>query len=96
MGVSAVFALDMKGKPIISRDYRGDVPLSCTETFIRHLQDVDSEVRHPNLNPPTRSAAVVQAVCMSAQRRRRSHPSVARPIPRRRAPFHRCHLIVFG
>jgi len=43
MGVSAVFALDMKGKPIISRDYRGDVPLSCTETFIRHILEAEAE-----------------------------------------------------
>jgi len=43
MGISALFALDIKGKPIISRDYRGDVPLSCTEVFTRHLAEADSE-----------------------------------------------------
>ena len=45
MGVSAVFALDLKGKVIIARDYRGDVALNCTERFTQHLADVENEVR---------------------------------------------------
>jgi len=45
MGVSAVFALDLKGKVIIARDYRGDVALNCTDRFTQHLADVESEVR---------------------------------------------------
>ena len=44
MGISAVFALDLKGKVIIARDYRGDVALSCTERFTQHLADVENEV----------------------------------------------------
>uniref|UniRef100_A0A7S0R0U6 MHD domain-containing protein n=1 Tax=Pyramimonas obovata TaxID=1411642 RepID=A0A7S0R0U6_9CHLO len=43
MGVSAVFALDLKGKVIIARDYRGDVALNCTERFTQHLADVENE-----------------------------------------------------
>jgi len=43
MGVSAVFALDLKGKVIIARDYRGDVALNCTDRFTQHLADVESE-----------------------------------------------------
>mmetsp|Transcript_12503 Transcript_12503/g.17048 ORF Transcript_12503/g.17048 Transcript_12503/m.17048 type:complete len:430 (+) Transcript_12503:486-1775(+) len=43
MGISAVFALDAKGKTIISRDYRGDVVLSCTDRLIQHITDAESE-----------------------------------------------------
>mmetsp|Transcript_41990 Transcript_41990/g.70065 ORF Transcript_41990/g.70065 Transcript_41990/m.70065 type:complete len:428 (-) Transcript_41990:193-1476(-) len=43
MGVSAVFALDLKGKVIIARDYRGDVALNCTDRFTQHLADAESE-----------------------------------------------------
>jgi len=36
-GASAVFILDMKGKVIISRNYRGEVPMSVTERFTQHV-----------------------------------------------------------
>ena len=34
MAVSAVFILDGKGKLLISRDFRGDVPVSCVDRFV--------------------------------------------------------------
>ena len=34
MAVSAVFMLDGKGKLLISRDFRGDVPVSCVDRFV--------------------------------------------------------------
>ena len=34
MAVSAVFLLDGKGKLLISRDFRGDVPVSCVDRFV--------------------------------------------------------------
>ena len=33
MTASAVFILDVKGKVVISRNYRGDVPMNCVERF---------------------------------------------------------------
>ena len=38
-GASAVFILDLKGKVIISRNYRGEVPMSITERFVRLVID---------------------------------------------------------
>jgi len=34
MAVSAVFMLDGKGKLLISRDFRGDVPVTCVDRFV--------------------------------------------------------------
>merc|ERR1712226_1624297 len=46
MVASAVFILDLKGKTIISRNYRGDVPMSVAERFVTHvLESDDSELR---------------------------------------------------
>eukprot|EP00747_Dinoflagellata_sp_TGD_P102012 gnl/TRDRNA2_/TRDRNA2_168523_c0_seq4.p1 gnl/TRDRNA2_/TRDRNA2_168523_c0~~gnl/TRDRNA2_/TRDRNA2_168523_c0_seq4.p1 ORF type:complete len:452 (+),score=90.68 gnl/TRDRNA2_/TRDRNA2_168523_c0_seq4:72-1358(+) len=40
-GASAVFIMDLKGKVIISRNYRGEVPMSVTERFQQHVIDQD-------------------------------------------------------
>ncbi|KAF4654272.1 AP-1 complex subunit mu-1 [Perkinsus chesapeaki] len=40
-GASAVFILDMKGKVIIWRNYRGEVPPSVTEQFVDNVIDSD-------------------------------------------------------
>lgn len=37
MVASAVYILDLKGKVIISRDYRGDIPASAPEQFMALL-----------------------------------------------------------
>lgn len=42
MVASAVFILDVKGKVLISRNYRGDIPMSAVEKFIPMVL----EVRH--------------------------------------------------
>eukprot|EP00735_Rhodelphis_limneticus_P001517 TRINITY_DN12149_c0_g1::TRINITY_DN12149_c0_g1_i1::g.26594::m.26594 TRINITY_DN12149_c0_g1::TRINITY_DN12149_c0_g1_i1::g.26594 ORF type:complete len:443 (-),score=80.61,sp/Q9BXS5/AP1M1_HUMAN/71.80/0.0,Adap_comp_sub/PF00928.16/1.8e-92,Clat_adaptor_s/PF01217.15/3.5e-09 TRINITY_DN12149_c0_g1_i1:564-1832(-) len=39
MATSALFILDLKGKIIISRNFRGDIPMSCAERFAQRLQD---------------------------------------------------------
>jgi hypothetical protein len=44
---SAVYILDMKGKVIIARNYRGDVPMSVVDHFARHVQ-----VRAPHATEP--------------------------------------------
>ena len=48
MVASAVFLTDLSGKAIISRNYRGDVPITkAIDLFARYLSDVDEEVRKP-------------------------------------------------
>ena len=43
MAASAVFVLDAKGKPIISRDFRGEVAYSCVERFNMRVAEMESE-----------------------------------------------------
>ncbi|EPX74412.1 AP-1 adaptor complex mu subunit Apm1 [Schizosaccharomyces octosporus yFS286] len=40
---SAVFILNLKGKPIISRDYRADIPMSAVEKFTPLITEVEEE-----------------------------------------------------
>lgn len=48
MVASAVFITDLSGKSIISRNYRGDVPLTkAIETFAKYLTDVEEELKKP-------------------------------------------------
>mmetsp|Transcript_23495 Transcript_23495/g.28236 ORF Transcript_23495/g.28236 Transcript_23495/m.28236 type:complete len:454 (-) Transcript_23495:169-1530(-) len=48
MVASAVFLTDLSGKAIISRNYRGDVPLAkAIERFAKYLTEVDDEAKKP-------------------------------------------------
>jgi len=48
MVASAVFITDLSGKAIISRDYRGDVPLTkAIEIFSKYLTHVEDELKKP-------------------------------------------------
>jgi AP-1 complex subunit mu len=48
MVASAVFITDLSGKAIISRDYRGDIPLhKAIERFARYLDETPEEQRKP-------------------------------------------------
>ena len=48
MVASAIFITDLTGKPLISRNYRGDIPLtSSIETFARYLLEVEEDVKTP-------------------------------------------------
>jgi AP-1 complex subunit mu len=40
---SAVFFLDLKGKTLLSRNYRGDIPMSAVEKFMPLLLDAEEE-----------------------------------------------------
>lgn len=40
---SAVFFLDLKGKPLLSRNYRGDIPMSAVEKFPLLLLEAEEE-----------------------------------------------------
>lgn len=50
MSTSAVFILDSKGKVIISRNYRGDIPMSVANKFALHIQDEDESTLLPIYN----------------------------------------------
>jgi len=39
IGASAIYILDLQGKILISRNYRGDVPMACAERFISRLTE---------------------------------------------------------
>jgi len=48
MVASAVFITDLGGKAIISRNYRGDIPLTkAIERFAKYLTDVEDEAKKP-------------------------------------------------
>mmetsp|Transcript_11570 Transcript_11570/g.25721 ORF Transcript_11570/g.25721 Transcript_11570/m.25721 type:complete len:425 (-) Transcript_11570:219-1493(-) len=47
MVASAVFITDTKGKVIISRNYRGDIPMSVVEKFSLHIQEKDEMELRP-------------------------------------------------
>jgi AP-1 complex subunit mu len=47
MTASAVFILDVKGKVIISRNYRGDVPMNCVERFSGHVLEAEEGDERP-------------------------------------------------
>jgi hypothetical protein len=48
MVASAVFITDLQGKAIISRNYRGDVPLTkAIERFAKYLVEVEDEAKKP-------------------------------------------------
>lgn len=47
MSASAVFVMDLKGKVIIARNYRGDIPMSVSEKFARRLNDEDETILTP-------------------------------------------------
>lgn len=43
MVASAVFILDLKGKVLISRNYRGDIPMTASDQFVTLLQEAEDE-----------------------------------------------------
>eukprot|EP00614_Pseudopedinella_elastica_P016658 CAMPEP_0172648428 /NCGR_PEP_ID=MMETSP1068-20121228/241266_1 /TAXON_ID=35684 /ORGANISM="Pseudopedinella elastica, Strain CCMP716" /LENGTH=522 /DNA_ID=CAMNT_0013462749 /DNA_START=147 /DNA_END=1715 /DNA_ORIENTATION=- len=47
MSTSAIFIMDVKGKIIISRNYRGDVPMSVSERFSTYIQDTEESEMRP-------------------------------------------------
>eukprot|EP00741_Cyanophora_paradoxa_P020006 tig00021181_g19309.t1 len=44
MTVSALFLMDIKGKVIMSRNYRGDVPMGVVDKFAQRLQDDEADI----------------------------------------------------
>ena len=48
MVASAVYVLDLKGKVIISRNYRGDIPPNAVEKFMTLLQEAEDSEETPS------------------------------------------------
>ncbi len=47
MVCSAIFITDTKGKVIISRNYRGDIPMSVVDRFSLHIQEKEEMELRP-------------------------------------------------
>mmetsp|Transcript_15342 Transcript_15342/g.23100 ORF Transcript_15342/g.23100 Transcript_15342/m.23100 type:complete len:425 (+) Transcript_15342:117-1391(+) len=47
MVASAIFIMDLKGKVIISRNYRGDIPMNVSERFAIYIQERDEMELRP-------------------------------------------------
>ncbi|XP_063711494.1 AP-1 complex subunit mu-1-like [Symsagittifera roscoffensis] len=43
MSFSALFILDVKGKPLMSRDYKGDIPSNCIDKFMHVVLEKEDE-----------------------------------------------------
>lgn len=43
MSCSALFILDLKGKVLISKNYRGDIDVSCIDKFMTLLMEREEE-----------------------------------------------------
>lgn len=70
---SAVFILDSKGKLLISRNYRGDIPMSVAEKFAnRVMEEVSSE------HPDRRFVCIYLPACTVAHLRRLVHDHLGR------------------
>lgn len=50
MSSSAIFVLDVKGKVLISRNYRGDMDLSCIDKFMPLLMEREEEGEFYRIN----------------------------------------------
>ncbi len=51
MVASAVFVLDLKGKVLISRNYRGDIPPSAVDRFMPLLLEHDEDGQDGHATP---------------------------------------------
>ena len=41
--ISAIFILDLKGRIIVSRDYRGDISPKCAERFMAKINELEGD-----------------------------------------------------
>lgn len=47
MVASAIFFLDLKGKVLLSRNYRGDIPMEAAERFLPLLTEIEEDQKTP-------------------------------------------------
>jgi AP-1 complex subunit mu len=57
---SAIFFLDLKGKTLLARNYRGDIPMSAVERFPILLSEAEEE---SSAVPPTFSHEGINVGC---------------------------------
>ena len=50
MSCSAIFILDQKGRVLISRNYRGDIPMTVATRFAAHIVDEEESQYLPVIN----------------------------------------------
>src|SRR5208282_1797386 len=62
---SAIFFLDLKGKTLLARNYRGDIPMSAVEKFMPLLLDAEEEntaappcISHEGVNVSSKTSKV--------------------------------------
>ena len=61
MVLSAVFITDLQGKLIISRNYRGDVPITRSiERFAKYIHEIPEEQKKPIFQADTNSEFYVE------------------------------------
>ena len=54
MPASAIYLMDLKGKILLSRNYRGDIPMSTSDKFTKHMYDAQhSTAQHCTTTPVT-------------------------------------------
>ena len=46
--LSAIFVLDLKGKVLISRNYRGDIPMTAVDKFLPLILQIEEEELTPS------------------------------------------------
>jgi AP-1 complex subunit mu len=62
---SAVFFLDLKGKTLLARNYRGDIPMSAVEKFPILLSEAEEE---SSAVPPCFSDEGINVGCLQDRR----------------------------
>lgn len=59
--------MDLKGKVIISRNYRGDVPMTVSDRFAQYIQEKDEANQRPIFTNDGFTFAFIKASILSAQ-----------------------------
>jgi hypothetical protein len=79
---SAVFILDSKGKLLISRNYRGDIPMSVAEKFANRVMEEVSCITRAciNISPPHTSLLSCCSLCVANAPRLEQDDSDAKPV----------------
>lgn len=79
MACSAILVLDLKGKVLLARDYRGDIPLKYADRFISKVVELeDAGKLTPVIVDDDVTYLYVQVGC----------PAPPRPKRRARSPTH--------
>lgn len=75
MTISNMFIMDLKGKVIISRNYRGDVPMNASDRFANYIQERDEMEQRPIFTDGGLTFAFIK-VAKSMQVNKKGRPSI--------------------